>query len=443
MTDQTKEIIMQARENSTRWLGLALACGTIIYAASAQAGKPVKPPKPPPEPPPPSGPVYQIIALSTLGEGSVATAINESGTVVGSAPTAGSASGMAFKVVPEPSANGPIYYRDTAPADGFNDLMVPLSGLDPTRASFANDINDAGMVVGEGFYSISYGVAELATLWLGTPPIGLGFLDGYGGENGSIAYSINNQGLIAVGTYESGEAPAGVVVPKDTNGDGVPDSWFEDADGDGFNDLFLVVAPRVYGPPPDEWPIARFTPRDINDAGQVIVLHYETWTGQLITPDAEDKDRDGNPWFADENGDGLNDLMVPLTGLDGSWSYPYQINAAGQVVGVSNGRAMLWDFTGGTQTVTDLGRLSKSVKSMSARAINDKGQIAGGAFYSNAYTTFLLQDGVMYDLAECLTNGKGWSNLLVTDINNQGCIVGSGDFNGVKQAFVAVPVTQP
>ena len=65
-----------------------------------------------------------------------------------------------------------------------------------------------------------------------------------------------------------------MLVPKDTDGDNVPDTWFEDADGDGFNDLLLVVAPRLYGPPPDEWPIARFTPAGINDAGQMIVNRF-------------------------------------------------------------------------------------------------------------------------------------------------------------------------
>jgi hypothetical protein len=49
----------------------------------------------------------------------------------------------------------------------------------------------------------------------------------------------------------------------------------------------------------------------------------------------------------------------------------------------------------------------------------------------------------MYDLATRLTNGTGWANLTARDINNQGTIIGSGYLNGVQQAFVAVPVTQP
>jgi len=426
---------MKTRSITTRWLGLALACGTLTYAVTSQAGKP---PKPPPEPPPPSGPVYQITSLGSLGAGSVATAINESGTVVGQVYTSGSPYYMAFKVVPEPSANGPVYYQDINPADGINDLMVPLSGLDPTQPSSANDINDAGMIVGDCFHNLWDGV-----LWLGTSPTSLGFLDGYGGEFDSVAYAINNWGIIAIGAWESDEAPACVLLPKDSDNDGVPDIWYEDANGDGFNDLFLPVAPCLWGPPPDEWPIARFTPQGINDAGQVIVNYWEARTGQLITPNAQDPDGDGNPWFADENGDGLNDLMVPLIGLDGSSSYATDINAAGQVVGLSNRRAVRWDFTEGTQTVTDLGLLSKLVQGMRAEAINDQGQIVGLATFRKGQTTFLFDGGKLYDLAACLTNGDGWANLNAADINNQGCIVGSGEFNGVQQAFVAMPVTQP
>jgi hypothetical protein len=35
---------MKTKTNLTRWLGLALACGTLMFAVTAQAGKPVKPP---------------------------------------------------------------------------------------------------------------------------------------------------------------------------------------------------------------------------------------------------------------------------------------------------------------------------------------------------------------------------------------------------------------
>ncbi len=82
------------------------------------------------------------------------------------------------------------------------------------------------------------------------------------------------------------------------------------------------------------------------------------------------------------NADGYNDLLVQLIGLSGANSYATDINTAGQVVGSSNRRAVLWNFTGGAQTVKDLGLLSKSVRSMAAAAINDAGQIVGTASIS-------------------------------------------------------------
>ncbi|MBI3849826.1 MAG: PD40 domain-containing protein [Verrucomicrobia bacterium] len=44
MNNEKKEIIMKTRQNPTRWLGLALACGALTFAVTTQAGKPVKPP---------------------------------------------------------------------------------------------------------------------------------------------------------------------------------------------------------------------------------------------------------------------------------------------------------------------------------------------------------------------------------------------------------------
>jgi probable HAF family extracellular repeat protein len=428
ITNERKEIIMMTRQSTTRWLGLALACGTFTSAVAGQAAKP---------PPVPTGPTYRIVALGTLGGSTVSlSAINGAGWV------AGGSSSTAVMVVPEASANGPVYFRDTSPADGVNDLIQELPGLS-TLGCYAHDINDAGLVVGSSSMNDPNLWYQQATLWLGETPTGLGFLDGYGGKYDSIAYAVNNQGLIAIGTWESGEAPAAVLVPRDTDGDNVPDTWFEDADGDGFNDLFLVVAPRLYGPPPDEWPIARFTPAGINDIGQMIVNRWESGTAYRLTPDYTDADGDGNPWFADVNVDGYNDLLVQLNGLSGAGSYATDINAAGQVVGSSNRRAVLWNFTGGAQTVKDLGLLSKSVRSMAAAAINDAGQIVGTATFQNSRTTFLVYKGTMYDLATRLTNGTGWANLTARDINSQGSIIGYGDFGGVRQSFVAIPVTQP
>jgi len=40
-------------------------------------------------------------------------------------------------------------------------------------------------------------------------------------------------------------------------------------------------------------------------------------------------------------------------------------------------------------------------------------------------------------------NGTGWIGLQAGDINNQCIIVGTGNLNGARRGFVAIPVTQP
>jgi probable HAF family extracellular repeat protein len=163
-----------------------------------------------------------------------------------------------------------------------------------------------------------------------------------------------------------------------------------------------------------------------------------------LTPDYADADGDGNPWYADTDGDGFNDLMVELVGLGGDVTRADDINAAGQVVGYSSGRAVRWDFAAdGTPTITVLPLLSRQVRGMNAAAINDAGHIVGGASTQNSSTSFLFQNGKMYDFATLLVNGTGWTGLSAGDINNQGIITGVGNLNGVRQGFVAIPVTQP
>ena len=416
---------MKKRQSSTRWLGVALACGTFTFAVASQAAKP---------PPVPTGPTYRIVALGTLGGSTVSpSAINGAGWV------AGGSSSTAVMVVPEPSPGGPVYFRDTSPADGVNDLIQVLPGIPGSLYLVANDINDTGVVSGAHTPNAP-DAAYRAMVYSPAGPVDLGIVC----AEDTFAFCINNLGLAVTGPGQWWEiyAPCHLVVPKDNDGDGLADTWFEDANADGVNDLLKLIAPPSgYDPRYDLW-WNLFSPEGINDKGQIIL---DAWQGGgfLLNPDYTDADGDGNPWYADANADDFNDLLVELIGLNGDDAYVKDINAAGQIVGSSNRRAVLWNFTGGAQTVKDLGLLSKSVKSMAAAAINDAGQIVGTATFQNSRTTFLVYKGTMYDLATRLTNGTGWTNLTANDINSQGSIIGHGYLNGVSQGFVAIPVTQP
>ncbi len=432
---------MKERQNSTRWLGLALACGTLTFAVTTQAAKPPKPP------PTPTGPAYRIVSLGNLGANAFGlSAINHVGWVAGGGHTAGRS--VACVVVPEASADGPVYFRDTSPADGSNDLIQQLPGLPAALNSYAYDINNTGWVGGGCTMDNGSWLYETATIWVDSAPIDLGYVE----DEETYAYGVNNLGLAVTGPYlySYGSAPCYVVVPKDNSGDSVADTWFEDVNGDGINDLFKLVALQLgYDPETGLYYDSIAPEGGINDAGQIILNRFIR-NGSIglvyrLTPDYTDSDGDGNPWYADANRDGLNDLMVELIRLAGGYTVTADINAAGQVVGASNQRAVRWDFAAdGTQTVTDLGSLSsKQPESMGASGINDLGQIVGGVRYRNSRTSFLFQNGKMYDLATLLVNGTGWTSLGASDINNQGIIAGSGYLNGVWQGFVAIPVTQP
>jgi probable HAF family extracellular repeat protein len=439
-------MLMKTNKNTniTRWLGLALACGIITFAVSSQAGKGGNPGKPPPPPPTPTGPVYQIVPL---GSGSSASAINGAGWVAGSVYLSGLGS-QPCVLVPEASATGPVYFRDTNPADGINDLVHLLPGLAGADDFWISDLNDSGIVAGTcDFWDIGTEWGQYRpTVWVEGMPLDLGYIH----DDGSMVYCINNFGLVTTGPELFGIGiftPSYVVVPKDSNNDGVPDTWFEDQDQDGFNDLLKLIALPLDYDSLFEANVNNFAPVILNDAG-VIIVRTRHGPDLRLVPDFTDADGDGNPWFADANGDDFNDLMgalIPLSAEAPSNSaYAADINAAGQVVGTSVNRAVLWNFAAdGTQTVTDLGQLSGREEGLYATAINDAGQIVGIATYRKSKSTFLVDHGTMYDLAECLTNGSGWANLQARDINNQGRIVGYGELNGAQQAFVAIPVAQP
>jgi uncharacterized membrane protein len=301
-------------------------------------------------------------------------------------------------LVPEASADGPVYFRDTSPADGINDLVRALPNLPGAYAGWIYDINDAGCLVG----SLSTPTCDNSTIWVGDTPIDLG----YGQLDMNNAYGINNLGLTVIGPDLGAmtDGPCYVVVAEDKDGDGLADTWVEDLNGDGINDLFKLLTRQFGG-------VNAFAPTAINDAGQII-LNWKSGSDFLLNPDYTDADGDGNPWYADVNGDGFNDRMVQLIGLGGGVAYANDLNAAGQVVGSSNGRAVRWDFAAdGTQTVTDLGALLgsllKTMPNSSALGLNDAGQIVGGASGRRASMQFLIHNGKLYDLAKLLVNGTG------------------------------------
>jgi probable HAF family extracellular repeat protein len=146
----------------------------------------------------------------------------------------------------------------------------------------------------------------------------------------------------------------------------------------------------------------------INDAGQVVGFAF-FGNGQEHA-------------FVWDGTNGVQDLGT----FGGSISFAYGVNSSGQVVGTASfpgderGDAFLWDSKGGMQDLHISG---------SANAINDAGQIVGGAFRA-----FLYSAGSVTDLGTL----PGFSGSTALAINNLGQIAGyaSGGDQLHHHAFV-------
>ena len=114
-------------------------------------------------------------------------------------------------------------------------------------------------------------------------------------------------------------------------------------------------------------------------------------------------------------------------------SYAYDINEAGQVVGTSNAKAVLWEDDG---TPVDLGGLPCGLLDRStAYAINDHGQVVGRTedIDNIRSRAFIRSPGC--DLIDLGT--LGGTHASPTDINNLGQVVGGSDLlNGNFRAFI-------
>ena len=132
-----------------------------------------------------------------------------------------------------------------------------------------------------------------------------------------------------------------------------------------------------------------------------------------------------------------------LAGYPRTNAEAFGINASGQVVGystASDGLEHAFLYTGGA--MQDLGTLAGA--NAAAIAINAGGEVIGNL--TNAYGAnlgaFVVVGGTMTDLSTLLVNSDpGWSQLVVTGLNDGGSIVGYGTLNGGTHGFLAMPVS--
>lgn len=189
---------------------------------------------------------------------------------------------------------------------------------------------------------------------------------------------------------------------------------------------------------------------DINNAGQVIGPSYVNSLNDGKTHS-----------FLYEN-ENMKDIGVSF-----DYSSPNAINDSGQIVGYARASSLGPDYAflydKGTTTILGTG------PGAAARGINNKGQVIGGDenggfIYSNGqktglgsvypeainnlgqvvgtrnFTAFLYQNGTMSDLNVVTgANNQGWNLQWALDINDKNQIVGFGEKNGVRHAFLVTP----
>ena len=318
------------------------------------------------------------------------------------------------------------------PQNGQVMLLPRLSGDAAREAALAS--NESGEIVG---YSATGDEVSQAVLWRNGGAIGLGGLGPAADGWQSLATDINSGGQIVgdvwIDPEDFSNPPpfqfAFLINPRDADGDGEPDTWFEDQDGDGGNDLMIIVGSSA---------------RAINDSGWI--AGNSGAGASVVIPLDTDGDKSPDTWFRDEDGDGINDLAVALP--QGSYEgaslrdlNDLDTNGRAQVVGSlrSSDRqdAALWTVgvDGATLTKLSVPKGPRRTKIFSdAISINDVGQIVGSVEYDGPDSGDSIFFGTLWEdgsvtfldnrLADIPANGG------VTDavsINNHAEIIGLFD----------------
>jgi uncharacterized membrane protein len=311
--------------------------------------------------------------------------------------------------------------------DGENDL-VTLLPAGSTLGGRASSLNHFGEIVGSSDWT--------AALWKDGAYIDLG---APGPRFISDASSINDRGVVVGDTESFLEEPVRpfLINPLDTNGDGEPDTWFQDNDGDGGNDLMVKLLDA------DTTTAIRAT--HINNRGWVLVRG--ALRGLIIPADA---DGDGIPdtWFIDD-GQGGNLLFVEIPPDKGRINVLWHSNVNGDVVGGSGNQAAIWeiDSSGNILSSSLLPNPKGKVDGTGARAIDETGQlVVGYAQVSDGRRACVWQNGqrgvLLRDLA---TNPEAVDDIAATDVNRSGEIIGATVRATATDpgAYIAVPTTAP
>jgi probable HAF family extracellular repeat protein len=145
----------------------------------------------------------------------------------------------------------------------------------------------------------------------------------------------------------------------------------------------------------------------------------------------------GRHAFLYQNGK-LSDLH-PAVSFGGVWSEALGINDQGDIVGASETAAgdcyHSFLFRASDHTVIDLHSIVQAGRCSSrANAVNGKGEIVGSRMSGRgAFRAFLYSNGEAADLNRLIPPNSGWVLQTATGINDQGQIVGFGQYRALTE----------
>jgi uncharacterized membrane protein len=323
--------------------------------------------------------------------------------------------------------------------------LPPAAGY---NQSVAYAINDQGDVAGVSSGS-SGNFNGMATAWHARVPTALGRVPG---GNYSIAEGINASGRVCGEADDGDMRPLGCIF-------GAGSATIIDSGGNNSRGIFISDSGTVVGNYArgfgTTWLPVQWT-EDPNHPGR----YRQDFLPLFVDPSGSNSQHyvlgansslqvvgqvSSSLWSA-RGGYWSNDashslsLLAPLAG---EWdSYANGINDLGVIVGVSDvgtfsSTPVTWTSSPGfaVQALP----LFPGERQGSAMAINNAGVIIGVHGESSRAAVWI--DRRIFDLQSLLV-GAGWTINSVSDINNSGQIVGSGNHNGQPRGFVLTPISK-
>ena len=293
------------------------------------------------------------------------------------------------------------------------------------RQSVAFAINDAGEIAGSSYTAVPTGAVPHAIVWA---------------RDASGNYVITDLGILSAATGISNNGVVGtnfgfIVVPATVNGNLV---WYQDANGDGHNDLAIAIPIGGRAVVNDHMQIADGNHLvQFDAAGNEIVTtlpnggHANTINDSGLV--AGNDNTSAAIWQVDALGNVQHTYrLAPLQGY--TMNALLSIDAQGHVAGNSSYfkgnqvvvHATLWQSPAAAPT--DLGVLTRGGTSQAwgVNTVNTVTEVVGTASVSSGSTAFLWKNGVMTDLNKSIT-APGIHLQAAYAINSHGQIVVSAN----------------